>query len=325
MISPADSLKLNILIKTSIAIRIDRYKLEVIGLNKDFAEKIVKLNPNIDSDKYIKAVQQFLTEKVLGSMGGYPSYLKRWSRMGQVDTANLTSLLKIGSPNAVIAVSNSKNLSEELLNLVWWCATNTDEQAEIGRFLLSKPELINNDVAKQVARKIASHLLEFLPFSENQLDLINTANLILQNDLISDEKKSKLWKTGARKHYILIGFLERQKGNLPEVGNQDEIFLKTCLNILKKINQEYILYRVLELISNHFKTENTTTKISSDELIEKVKNLENKEQAGEILARVGEHLVISEISAHALSGSTIRKKLSYILEPINTALTLSIK
>lgn len=321
MISSADSLKLNILIKTSIAIRIDRYKLEVIGLNKEHQEKIVKLNPGIDSDAYIKLVQQFLTEKVLGSMGGYPSYLKRWSRMGQVDSANLSSLLKIGNPAAVIAVSNSKNLSEDLLNLVWWCATNTDEQAEIGRFLLSKPELIDNDIAKN----IANYLLEFLPFSENQLDLINTANLILQKDLISDEKKAKLWKTGARKHYILIGFLERQKGNLPEDGNQDEIFVRTCIHILKKINQEYILYRVLELISQHFSRDldTTLTKITSEDFIQKVQNLDNKEEAKEMLARVGEHLVISEISAHALCGSTIRKKLDYILKPIHTALTIA--
>jgi hypothetical protein len=317
MISSADSLKLNILIKTSIAIRIDRYKLEVIGLNKHFEEKIVKLTLDGDSDAYIKAVQQFLTEKVLGSMGGYPSYLKRWSRMGQVDSANLSSLLKIGSPAAVIAVSNSKNLGEELLKLVWWCATNTDEQAEIGRFLLTKSELIHNSVAKDIAH----YLLEFLPFSENQLDLINTANLILQQDLISDEKKAKLWKMGARKHYILIGFLERQKGNLPESGNQDEIFIKTCLHILKKINQEYILYRVLELISAHFSQyTQTSIKITSDELIEKANHVATQEDAIQLLAQVGEHLVISEISAHALGGSTIRKKLNYILEPIRTTL-----
>lgn len=318
MITPADSLKLNILIPTSIAIRIDRYKLEVIGINKNLEEKIIKLSPLVDSDVYLKEVQKFLTEKILGSMGGYPSYLKRWSRMGQVDTSNLKSLLKIGSPNAVIAVSNSKNLDESLLELVWWCATNTDEQAEIGRFLLTKKELLNHKTAKI----IAEYLLEFLPFSENQLELINTANLILQKDLIDKSRKEKLWKNGHRKPYILIGFLERQKGNLPEVGNQDEIFLKTCQHILKKINQEYILYRILELIGTHFKNEAVVLKITEQELISQVAKAPSKTQAEKILAGIGEHLVISEISAHALSGSTIRKKLNYILEPINKLLNI---
>jgi hypothetical protein len=57
------------------------------------------------------------------NLGGYPSYLKRWSRMGQVGSSNLKSLLKIGNIEAVVAVANSQNLNDEVLDLVWWCAT----------------------------------------------------------------------------------------------------------------------------------------------------------------------------------------------------------
>jgi hypothetical protein len=43
-------------------------------------------------------------------MGGYPSYLKRWSRMGQVGSSNLKSLLKIGNIEAVGRVSSGANI-----------------------------------------------------------------------------------------------------------------------------------------------------------------------------------------------------------------------
>ena len=93
MLSPEDSLKLNVLITTSIAIRIDRYKLEVVGLTESGQEQTIALSPSGDSDNYINEVKKLLVAKVLGAMGGYPSYLKRWSRMGQVSSSNLQSLL----------------------------------------------------------------------------------------------------------------------------------------------------------------------------------------------------------------------------------------
>ena len=124
MLTPEDTLRLNVLISTCEAIRVDVYKLVVIGLTKDKKEQAISLNPDGDSSKYIQAVQKLLVSKVLGSMGGYPSYLKRWSRMGQVSSSNLGSLLKIGNIEAVVAVANSQNLDDEVLELVWWCATN---------------------------------------------------------------------------------------------------------------------------------------------------------------------------------------------------------
>ncbi len=185
MLSTEDTLKLNVLIATSIAIRIDTYKLVVVGLNTQFKEQVINLNPTGDSDVYIKEIKKLLINQVLGAMGGYPSYLKRWSRMGQVASSNLTSLLKLGEVEALVAVSNATNLDKDLLKLVWWCATNTDNQAEIeiGRFLLTKDLCVNTEVGKDIAH----YLLEFLPFTQDVEQLINTTNLILQKDLISEE------------------------------------------------------------------------------------------------------------------------------------------
>jgi hypothetical protein len=134
MLTPEDTLRLNVLISTCVAIRVDVYKLVVVGLTADKREQTITLNPDIDSGKYIQAVQKLLVNQVLGSMGGYPSYLKRWSRMGQVSSNNLGSLLKIGNIEAVVAVANSQNLNDEVLDLVWWCATNTDQQQKLGDF-----------------------------------------------------------------------------------------------------------------------------------------------------------------------------------------------
>jgi len=138
MLEPEDILKLNVLIATSIAIRIDTYKLVVVGLNAQFKEQTIELKPSGDSAAYIKDVKKLLVTQVLGAMGGYPSYLKRWSRMGQVESSNLASLLKLGEVEAVVAVANSTNLDDQLLKLTWWCATNTDNQAEIGRFFANQ-------------------------------------------------------------------------------------------------------------------------------------------------------------------------------------------
>lgn len=330
-----DLFKLNILLTSARAIRIDTYKLEVIGLTQSGEEKIIKLTPNIDSTQYIKAVQQFLIEKVLGSMGGYPAYLQRWSKMGHVDSANLANLLKIGDIGATIAVANSKYLSAELLPLVWWCATNTDEQAEVGWYLLVRPEFLASDTSKDIAQ----FLLEFLPFSENPLDLLNTTNAILQEGLLSEEKVAKLWRSGGRKHYILVAFLERKKGRLPDdglpvttfaqeelaiaSGRQNQILIKTCLQILTKINEEHTLYRTLEVIHQHFShpqilRSHTIADINLQ--VDALNLTDDNIRARMFLAGVCESLVVSEISAHNLSGSTIRKKLQPILEPITTAL-----
>ncbi|BBB23869.1 conserved hypothetical protein [Isorropodon fossajaponicum endosymbiont JTNG4] len=342
MLSTEDTLKLNVLIATSIAIRIDTYKLVVVGLNAQFKERVIDLNPTGDSDAYIKAVKKLLINQILGTIGGYPSYLKRWSRMGQVASSNLASLLKLGEVEAVVAVSNATNLDKDVLKLAWWCATNTDNQAEIGRFLLTKDLCVNTEVGKDIAH----YLLEFLPFTQDVEQLIDTTNLILQKDLISKEEKAKLWKQGQRKTAILVGFIERMKNNLPSKVNiisldfkhqdlqivsseQAQLLLETSIHILKKINQETILYRTLDALGQYLSHPLMTCKESIDDIINQanvithdVKDEKEKLFARMLLAGVSERLVVSTISAYHLTGSAIRKKLSNVLEPIQNALKL---
>ena len=342
MLTPEDTLRLNVLISTCVAIRIDIYKLVVVGLTENKKEQTITLNPSGDSTKTIQAVQKLLVSKILGSMGGYPSYLKRWSRMGQVGSSNLKSLLKIGNIEAVVAVANSQNLNDEVLDLVWWCATNTDQQAEIGRFLLTR-----DFVAKHsVGQKIAHYLLEFLPFTNDTTQLIDTTNLLLQDDLISQTAKDRLWKQGQRKTAFLVGFIERMEGNLPNNNNtvaldssikelecvnseQGQIMLQTIHHILKKINQEHVLYRTLEVLGTYLSHPMVQRLADIEQCQTQAENIlaqlgldNEKIKARLLLAGVSEQLVVGTISAHSLAGSAIRKKLSNVLEPIQAALKL---
>jgi hypothetical protein len=340
MLTPEDTLKLNVLIATCIAIRVDVYKLVVVGLTKDKKEQTIALNPTGDSSKYIQAVQKLLVSQVLGSMGGYPSYLKRWSRMGQVSSSNLSSLLKVGNIEAVVAVANSQNLDEEVLDLVWWCATNTDQQAEIGRFLLTRDFVVTHNIGKQ----IADYLLEFLPFTDDTTQLIDTTNLLLQGDLISQVAKDRLWKQGQRKTAFLVGFIERNIDNLPnnngiialndntkELANinsqQGQILLKTIALILKKIKQEHVLYRTLEVLGGYLShpmiqplTDIEHCQTQAQQVAENLGLDDEKIKARLLLASVSEQLVVGTISAHSLAGSAIRKKLVNVLAPIQNAL-----
>jgi hypothetical protein len=342
MLEPEDILKLNVLIATSVAIRIDTYKLTVVGLNTQFKERTISLKPSGDTHAYIKAVKKLLATQILGVMGGYPSYLKRWSRMGQVESSNLNSLLKLGEVEAVVAVANSTNLNTELLKLTWWCATNTDNQAEIGRFLLTKPFVLNT----QTGQEIAQFLLEFLPFVNDTEQLIDTTSLVLQKNLITQKDKIRLWKQGQRKTAFLVGFVEQMSQNLPNEFNaqaqnythqdlqiinseQSQIFLTTLAHILKKINQEYVLYRSLEALGQYMAHTNISPKNSLDAINQQINNLSliaNNEQeklnARLLLAGVSERLVVSTISAHRLTGSAIRKKLAPVLMPIQQALKI---
>ena len=78
MLSAEDTLKLNVLIDTCATIRVDSYKLIVVGLTSEQKEQTIALSTDTDSGETIVAVQKLLISQVLGSMGGYLSYLKRW-------------------------------------------------------------------------------------------------------------------------------------------------------------------------------------------------------------------------------------------------------
>ncbi len=206
-LSPEDALRINVLIANAQAVRIDENSMTFYGLNGEQEMKF-PLNPTGRSDQYLQAVREMLSSAVLDSPGGYPVFLRRWTRMGQIDNDQLDRLLKIGEPEAVMAVVCAPNLSNELARRAWWCAP----YSEHARRMLESPTVVEAEMGKV----LADHLIEHLPFETEPRDMLETVRLVLQPGLIDEEQKLKLWESGARKKSYRIGFLETLPYDLPE-------------------------------------------------------------------------------------------------------------
>ena len=82
-LSAEDALRLNVLLANQLqAVRIDESSMRVHALS-DAGEASVSLNPRGRDDQYLKKVRELLSSQILGSPGGYPVFLRRWTRMGQ--------------------------------------------------------------------------------------------------------------------------------------------------------------------------------------------------------------------------------------------------
>lgn len=206
-LSPEDALRLNVLIANAEAVRIDENSMTVYGLNGEQEMKF-PLNPTGRSDQYLQKVREMLSSAILDSPGGYPVFMRRWTRMGQIDNDQLDRLLKIGEPEAVMAVVCSRSLSNELARRAWWCAP----YSEHARRMLESPEV----VASEMGKTLADHLIEHLPFETEPRDMLNTVRLVLQPGLIDEEQQQKLWESGVRNRSYRIGFLETLPHDLPE-------------------------------------------------------------------------------------------------------------
>ncbi len=85
-LSPEDALRINVLLAGEVeAIRIDESRMTVHALS-DRGEAKVQLNPNCRDESYLRQVRETLSSHVLGSPGGYPVYLKRWTRLNTLRT-----------------------------------------------------------------------------------------------------------------------------------------------------------------------------------------------------------------------------------------------
>ena len=113
-LSSQDSLRLNVLLANQPqAIRINESTMTVHGLSVD-GEARIQLNPTGRAEQYLKRVKELLSGHVLGSPGGYPVYLQRWTRMGQMRDDSLEQLLLLGEPEAVVATVCAQGLTDEL-------------------------------------------------------------------------------------------------------------------------------------------------------------------------------------------------------------------
>ena len=206
-LSAEDNLRLNVLLAQELhAVRIDESKMIVYALTSK-GEAKVPLNAIGKDDPYIKEIKALFSTHVMGSPGGYPVYLKRWTRMGQARDESLAQLLLLGEPEAVVAAVHAPGLTDEMAARAWWAMPT----AENARRMLEKQAVVEGETGKV----LAEFLLEFLPFEEEQSDMIESVRLVLQPGLISQQEKEKLWKKTKSKRSFYVGFLHASADDLP--------------------------------------------------------------------------------------------------------------
>ncbi len=240
-----DTLKLNVLLANSHAIRINEQTMCVHGMT-DGDDAKVELNPNCPPGKYLRLVREMLSTNALGSPRGYPVYLRRWTRMGDMHNTRLEPLLMLAEDEAVIAVARAAGLTDELAARIWWVLPT----AEVARYVLEHPCVVDGAMGPIVA----DYLTEYLPFEEVPGTLIETVRLILQPGLISDAKRREIWERGARKNHYYVGFLQTMPDALPDPqpAREDYQSIKSALQILTNDPIAAQLIRVLSTSGQTF-------------------------------------------------------------------------
>jgi hypothetical protein len=236
-LSSEDQLRLNVLVAQPLqAVRIDESRMCVYVLSEK-GDATVQLNPTCKDDKYVRLVRQFLSTHYLGSPGGYPVYLKRWTRMGQARDDSLEKLLLVGEPEAVAAVVHASGLTNELARRAWWSSAT----AENARRMLEK-----ESVAKGVmGPELAKFLIEFLPFEEHQKAIIDSVRLVLQPGLVTEELREEVWKRGNRKNVYYIGFLQQTPHDLPVEVDSHHQWKEVGIKIQSELDAENKIAKLL--------------------------------------------------------------------------------
>ena len=206
-LSSEDNFRLNVLLANRPkAIRIDESKLVVYGLS-DKGEAKVVLNPSGRPEQYLRLVKELISGHILGSPGGYPVYLRRWTRMGQMRDESLEQLLMLGEPEAVVAAVGSPGLTEDLARRAWWAM----EDADNARRMLENPSIVGSAMGPV----LADYLLDYLPFETETDRMTASIRLMLQPGLLDAARREDLWKKSARKQAYLVGFLQALPDDLP--------------------------------------------------------------------------------------------------------------
>ncbi len=219
-LSAEDSLRLNVLLANDLqAIRIDESQMVVHALSTE-GEASVRLNPQGRDDQYLKKVRELLSSQILGSPGGYPVFLRRWTRMGQARDDSLEQLLLLGEPEAVVAVVHANGLSDEIARRAWWAMPVADN----ARRMLERDCVVKGKMGPE----LAEYLIEYLPFETEHKAMIETIRLVLQPGLISAELRDKLWRSAKRKNSYYVGFMAACPDDLPEPASPRADWPQVC-------------------------------------------------------------------------------------------------
>jgi hypothetical protein len=338
-LSPEDLLRLNVMLAHDVeAVRIDESSMTVHGLAGD-TEASIPLNPNCRPEQYLRRVRELLSSHALGSPGGYPVFLQRWTRMGQQRGSQLDKLLLLGEPEAVIAVAGAAELTDALARRAWWCDPTMDN----ARRMLANPAIVQG----QMGRMLAEFLVEHLPFETDHLAVITTIKLILQPGLIDEATRLRIWARGTHRNAYHQGFLEALPDALPQplparadyadhaarlnaLAMEGNVVARLLTHLLDAPGQTYLRlseellhhpldkFTVAELLNNiggYFSTARGAAR-AAVELEAALPALAPEVTALLALAEVGEPLVTPVIAKTTASGTLLKRKLESILAPV---------
>jgi hypothetical protein len=209
-LSPEDELRLNVLFNTELkAVRIDESNMTLWALTPQ-GEASVPLKPNERADRYLKRVRELLSGHALGSPGGYPVHLTRWTRQSQagLSVQHLAQLLLIAEEEAVVAVVHSPALTDELARYAWWCMPTIEN----ARLMLMRDVVCRGSMG----RTLAEYLVEHLAFlHEDDVGILDTVAVMLYSGVLTDAERLAIWKRGSGRNSYYVAFLELQPDQLP--------------------------------------------------------------------------------------------------------------
>jgi hypothetical protein len=328
-LSSEDSLRINVLLANKPqAIRIHESSMTLYGLTAS-GDASIKLNPNCREEQYIKKVKEVLSSHISGSPGGYPVFIQRWTRMGQMRDDSLEQLLMLGEPEAVVAAVCASGLTDELARRAWWVM----EDAENARRMLQHEAVVNG----KMGPLLAAYLIEHLPFETEPEKMIETVRLVLQPGLVDEKVREDLWKKGLRKGAYHVGFILTIPDELPIAatahdlsaalsveldkldsnGNQlaafvgkllserGQAFLEALKVVLKKPSNQEVVNVALDAARNYFETfrPEGNPDLAFEELLDEADNFV-EQASGELVELVGLHESMPDIlrSARVMSG-----------------------
>jgi hypothetical protein len=354
-LSHEDKLRLNVLLAQSLhAIRIDESRMELYALSAKGEAKI-NLHANCKDEKYLKIVRQWLSTQVLGSPGGYPVFMRGWTRMGQARENSLEKLLLLGEPEAVVAVVHANGLTNEIARRAWWCAPNSDN----ARCLLESKKVAQGSMGQELAQ----FLVEFLPFEESSNALMKSVQLVLQANLIEKETKLDIWKRGKRRNTFYVGFIKQCPDSLPieaqahslseKISQQDcsniyinklaslfsaqgQAMLDAIITVLQKPNDQDVAVEIFNTIGEYFSTEkhlkfrwreinelNEHTEKILDNSSKDINNIAKDWSDAKpyiyaviYLSMVSETLLDPVFGVSDAIGSVMRKRIAHLTDPI---------
>ena len=202
-----DELRLAVLLAGEVhAVRIDEGALQLHALTAS-GEARIALHPTGRPERYLMQLRERLDGHAMGSPGGYPVHLRRWTRSGHASPKSLQALLCLGEPEAVTAVALSAELTDELARRVWWAQPSAD----IARYMLGHAEVR----AGTMGPTLAQYLVEHLPFEEDADAALHSVTAIAAAGLLDETTRQRLWRAAQNRPHYLIGWLEHASQTLP--------------------------------------------------------------------------------------------------------------